>query len=279
MHRMGVINLESNAPNTFDEHDETTVQILAELAVIAIKQGRIRKATEDALASLGQPVHETRGGQSPLRNETYSLLKGYYGALSEGQRLAILRIQSAAEEQIRRAENIEYVVRAHQGAIEPNFQQEDLQAILGEAVNVFQFQADREKIGLHLKKNLPFPQVRLDKLLIECVFRNLIENALRFSKSGGSVEIFAEVQYPNVQIEVTDTGIGIPADKLNKVFGLFYKVPEHKTHSVRGTGIGLNLCKKFVKLHKGRIYVESQEGLGSIFRVSLPINPDAQTEQ
>jgi GAF domain-containing protein len=278
MHRMGVINLESNTLNAFDEHDESTVEILAELAVIAIKQGRIRKATEDALASLGQTVHETRGGQTPLRNETYSLLKGYYGALSQDQRLAILRIQNAVEEQIRRAENIEYVVRAHQGTIEPKFQQEDLQAILGEAVKVFRFQADNDNIGLHLKETPRPLKMRLDKLLIECVFRNLIENALRFCRRGDSVTITPETRYPGVQIEVRDTGIGIPAEKLNKVFGLFYQVPEHKTHTVRGTGIGLNLSKKFIELHGGWIDVESQEGKGSIFRVNLPINPAEQKE-
>jgi len=289
---IGVINLESEDPDSFDEHDEKTVQILAELAVIAIKQCRIREEKEETqhrlesesrnfVARLAKTVHEIRTPIAPLRNEIHSLLEGYYGEVNDRQTLALERIQNSAEAQIRLVENMGYVVRIHEGQIKPTFESVDLYEILQEAVDVFRFRADRDGIALTLERIAFQPgskpnlgPIRLDKRLIECVLRNLIENALRFNKKDGTVRVSPSRMTSEVVIEVADTGIGIPPAQLNKVFGLFYKVPEHSTTQVRGLGVGLSLCKTFVELHKGSITVESQEGSGSTFRIKLPLDPE-----
>ena len=102
--------------------------------------------------------------------------------------------------------------------------------------------------------------------------RNLVNNAIKFTPAKGSVTIDAARNGDWAEIEVSDTGVGISADRVARLFRLDEKTSTVGTFGETGTGLGLHLCKELVERQGGRIPVESTEGEGSIFRLSLPLH-------
>ena len=112
--------------------------------------------------------------------------------------------------------------------------------------------------------------VRADKNQILHVLNNLLDNAIKFNRKGGKIEIGAGKKDGSIQVCFKDTGIGIPQDKLSNVFGKIYQVDSGSTRRYGGVGVGLAIAKYIIESHKGRIWVESTAGEGSTFCFSIP---------
>jgi two-component system phosphate regulon sensor histidine kinase PhoR len=127
-----------------------------------------------------------------------------------------------------------------------------------------------ERAGLRLVVELPsdLPLVLADAERVRQVMTNLIHNSIKFTPSGGEVTISATMATNEVDISVRDTGVGIPADDLPRIFERFYKAS--RARSGGGTGLGLSIAKHIVQAHGGRIWAESVENRGSKFSFSLP---------
>ncbi|MEA3345019.1 MAG: ATP-binding protein [Chloroflexota bacterium] len=134
---------------------------------------------------------------------------------------------------------------------------------------VERLQPQAERAGLQLTVDLPgdLPPVLADAERIQQVVTNLVHNAIKFTPSGGMVMLSAESIGEEVVISVRDTGVGIPADDLPRIFERFYKAD--RARSGGGTGLGLAIAKHIVQAHDGRIWVESTEGQGSTFSFTL----------
>lgn len=116
--------------------------------------------------------------------------------------------------------------------------------------------------------------VYADFKMIDTVIRNLLSNALKFTDSGGVIEITAQTQADNVvELTIADTGIGMSQEMLSKLFRIDQKTLRPGTAGEKGTGLGLILCKEFVEKNQGSLQVESVEGQGTIFRLTLPMCP------
>ena len=130
---------------------------------------------------------------------------------------------------------------------------------------------------MQLDENLP--DVYMDPKRIEQVLTNLINNAIKFTDKYGKIFVKGRLESDKsdyIKISVTDTGCGIAADDLKKIFERLYQVkPEHNPNatstSAGGLGLGLNICKELVNLHEGNLTVESKVGTGSTFSFTLPI--------
>ena len=107
--------------------------------------------------------------------------------------------------------------------------------------------------------------------MIKTVLRNLVSNALKFTKPEGRVKIETKSIGNNVLFEVSDTGLGIESKHLSKLFRIDSNLSEIGTAGEKGTGLGLILCKEFVEKHGGKIWVESELGKGSNFKFTLPL--------
>lgn len=138
-----------------------------------------------------------------------------------------------------------------------------------------------EENGLEVTNLVPpdFAPFEADPSRLEQVITNLCFNALKFTSQGG-VTISVTDLGAEVQVSVADTGIGIPSEQLESIFGRFYQVDGSATRCYRGAGLGLTICKHIVEYHGGRIWAESAEGQGSTFHFILPKrhpNPEALT--
>ena len=114
------------------------------------------------------------------------------------------------------------------------------------------------------------PPVSADRDRIEQVLVNLLHNAVKFTPAGGSVTVSAVLSGDFVQVSISDTGVGISADDLPRIFERFYKAD--RARSGGGTGLGLAIAKHIVEAHGGRIWAQSAEGKGATFNFTLPYN-------
>jgi len=110
-----------------------------------------------------------------------------------------------------------------------------------------------------------------DEKAIETVLRNLIANAIKFTKPDGIIKLETEIKDDEIAISVSDSGIGMSTESINKLFKIEVHHTTVGTNNETGTGLGLLLCKEFVEKHGGKIWVESELGMGSKFSFTLPI--------
>jgi two-component system phosphate regulon sensor histidine kinase PhoR len=135
-----------------------------------------------------------------------------------------------------------------------------------------QFQPQARKAGITLTCSTPTPlMVMASPDLMEQVLVNLVDNAIKYTPSGGQVEVTAEAQEEQVVVHVTDTGIGILSQDLPRIFERFYRVDKARSRQSGGTGLGLSIVKHIVEMHGGKVTVQSEYGQGSVFSFSLPL--------
>ena len=130
-------------------------------------------------------------------------------------------------------------------------------------------QADRAELSLAVDIPSGITRALADKERVEQVLVNLLHNAIKFTHSGGRINCVAKIEGDDILVSVVDTGIGIPADDLPRIFERFYKADKARTGG--GTGLGLAIAKHIVEAHDGRIWAESIEGKGSTFTFTLPV--------
>ena len=106
-------------------------------------------------------------------------------------------------------------------------------------------------------------EIYVDPELITQVLVNLIDNAIKYTESGGTISVLFQTKEDNIIFQIKDMGIGIPKQELERIFERFYRVDTDSTNKVKGTGLGLSIAKHIVLQHDGRIWVESEVGKGT----------------
>ncbi|MBN1187534.1 MAG: CHASE domain-containing protein [Bacteroidales bacterium] len=154
----------------------------------------------------------------------------------------------------------------------------DMVACINKVTLMFDYIARQKSITI---KNV-LPQsafVFADNSMISTVLRNLISNAIKFTRPGGEIIVSAMEKQNQIIFSITDSGVGISKNSIEKLFRIDQNYSTTGTNKETGTGLGLILCKDFVEKNKGKIWVESEEGKGSIFYFTLPYNADQQEKK
>jgi signal transduction histidine kinase len=147
----------------------------------------------------------------------------------------------------------------------------ELDAILHRVVDDMINQAEIKGLDLKLRIGGRLPAVEGDEQQLGQAFTNLVENAIKFTPSGGCITVRAETNQKDVLIRVVDTGIGISPEEQGRVFERFYRGRHHGMEHASGSGLGLSLVKAVIDSHKGSIVLESEPGQGTTFFVRLPV--------
>ena len=167
------------------------------------------------------------------------------------------------------------VSRIQSGRVEFDHQEMDLAHLAREVVERMQTTTTNHSLQVRAADTAP---IVADRDHLEQVLNNLIANAVKYSPDGGTVTVTVGSEGDEVALSVSDTGIGIPAEELTSVFGLFYRSPDRRARDVGGMGLGLYISKEIVDRHGGRIWAESTVGKGTTFHVRLPREAPAQPE-
>ncbi len=147
-------------------------------------------------------------------------------------------------------------------------------SVVKEIILSFHSLAERKNISFNYNCNDDEIIAYLDKDKIDKIITNVLSNAFKFTPEGGKVEVEINKSAKFAKIIITDTGVGIPQNHIDKIFNRFYQVDGSHNREQKGTGIGLALTKELVELHKGKIEVESEEGKGSKFRMIFPLGKE-----
>ncbi|KAF5433133.1 Signal transduction histidine kinase [Candidatus Methanophagaceae archaeon] len=161
------------------------------------------------------------------------------------------------------------LARVESGRLKLKFVSVALDAVIADSIEIVKPAADEKDITLDVKLPAGLASVKGDSEKLTQVVINLIFNAIKFTPMHGRITLKAKETDGQVEVEVCDTGIGIPAEDLDKVFDKFYQVDSTLTRETGGTGLGLAICKGLIEAHNGRIWTESELGKGSTFRFTL----------
>ena len=249
------------------------------------------KALGTALNSMKQQVQTTQQGQRDfLANVSHELktpltsIQGFAQAMLDGavntpdgiQRSAGI-IYSESDRMRRLVEGLLDLARLDAGLRALNRISLDLRAVLAGAADKFSLRAKEKNITLLTELPASLPAMTGDPDRLAQVFTNLLDNALKHTPAGGKVTLAAAAMAGAVEVSVSDTGPGIPAEDLSRLFERFYQVDKSRARQA-GVGLGLTISKEIVEAHGGSLRAESVVGLGSRFVVRLPLlRPDDTT--
>lgn len=163
--------------------------------------------------------------------------------------------------------------RIEAGRIEGRFSLVDIGVLTAELASVFRSAIEQAGMQLVIRTGEIKGPVYVDIDMWERIILNLVSNAFKYSE-GGQIDIEVKQTDHEVQVLVSDTGIGIAADQLDKIFNRFYRIENTRGRSQEGTGIGLAMVKELVRLHHGTIQVGSEQGKGSTFTVAIPMGKE-----
>lgn len=161
--------------------------------------------------------------------------------------------------------------RAHTGRMIFNPEYFELVDLVQENIKLLESSALEKSITIVQELPARTP-VFADKAMINTILRNLISNALKFTRPGGTISVSLEMKPQKITVSVKDNGVGIPANMINKLFRIDENFSTSGTNKEKGTGLGLIICKEFIDKHEGQIWAESEEGKGSIFSFTLPVS-------
>lgn len=166
------------------------------------------------------------------------------------------------------ANNLLDMARLQAGNIVLNRQWQPLEEVVGGALSGLSARLENHPVKVNLPHNLPL--VRIDSLLLERVFVNLLENAVKYTPPGTAVEVSAKAGKDEMVVSVADSGPGIPAGEENLIFEKFHRVDQEGNQG--GAGLGLTICRSIVEAHGGRIWAGNQPGGGAVFQFTLPLS-------
>jgi signal transduction histidine kinase len=228
---------------------------------------QLEKKEKSRKQLLADVAHELRNPLSIVQGNLEAWLDGVITPTPE-------QIASVYDETIllnRLITDLRELSLAEAGQLKLNLETADLNALIIAEISVFQARCQEKQVLLHAEIADDLPAVSIDRDRIRQVLHNLLENALRFTSAQGNVTVQAEVSDNNsVLISVSDSGSGIDTADLPYVFDHFYKADKSRQRIHGSAGIGLALVKKYVELHGGQVWVESEAGKGSKFSFTIP---------
>ena len=261
-------NLKERLPE-MDTGDE-----LAKLALALNRMiDRLREAFEQNRRFLADASHELRTPLTALRGELESVLEGSHEPQTRD------RIGSALEEVNRLAKIVETlfaISRLEAGEGQRESKPFDLAQMAANAADQMALLAEDKGVSVACEVDEDVT-VEGDQARLKQVVVNLLDNAIKYTPSGGSVRLNVHARDQKAIMEVIDTGIGIPATALPHVFERFFRVDEARSRQIDGAGLGLAIVKSICTAHGGRVEVDSVENHGSRFRVELPLSGRSQT--
>lgn len=285
---IGVLELINKVEGKFDEEDLTVVETLAQSAAVTIENARLVRdlrahalELEKAYAELKEAdqlksemvqnvSHELRAPLTFIMGYIELLMSNDFGQMTDDQQKAMDVVHRKCVLLNKIVNDIVTLQKLEIAGL--NLQAVSLNTLLTQTLQAAQFSAQEAQQTLITDMPDREIQVTADDQRLSQVLDNLVNNAIKFSKPGGTITLRLRDERSFVRIEVQDMGIGVPADKLEKIFDRFFQADGSSTRRYGGVGLGLAICKSILTAHGGKIWAESEVGKGSRFIFTLPRN-------
>jgi signal transduction histidine kinase len=275
---LGVLIL-GRKERSFTPSDSEFSTVLAGQASIALENARLFSEIQEAYEELRMldhmksefiniAAHELRtplailmGYGTLLEDESSGLQRDYVANIMRNA----MRLRSLIDDML----SLQYL---ESGVASLTRDRLSLQLVLEEIIQDMSLMIEEKKLKIQIQIPEDFPPIVTDSQKLDLIIMNLFHNAIKFTPAEGAVTFDARIEGDRAVMSVSDTGIGIPADKLNRVFDRFYQVEQSLTREYGGIGLGLAITKGMVEVCGGDIWVESKEGEGTTFTFTLPVD-------
>lgn len=253
------------------ELEDTNRGVVALYAEIEEKAERIRKADEMKSRFLSNTSHELRTPLSSIRALAQLLLDRMDGELSVEQERQIMFIATAANDLSNLVNDLLDLAKIEAGKVNIDIAPIEVANLFGALKGMLRPLAQNPAVALHFIDPLPPVVFDSDEAKVTLILRNFVSNALKFTEAGAvTVQLVPQPDPQRLRFEVSDTGIGIADSHLQLIFEEFSQIEHPLQRGVKGTGLGLPLCRKFACLLGGEVEVRSTPGTGSVFSLILP---------
>ena len=252
------------------ETEVTVVPVANEYLVVIHDVSQLRKLEQIRVDFVANVSHELRTPLTSIQGYAETLLNGTLSDAEMSQRF-VAKILQQSSQLSQLISDLLDLSRLESGAIELKLTPCKMTEFQEPIVNLFGPAFDEFDMTFEWRIPDDLPNPLVDKLLIEQVFVNLIDNAIKYTPSGGIITVSSETNESEVIVYVSDTGIGITSDALPRIFERFYRVDKGRSREIGGTGLGLSITKHILLQHGGRIWAESVFGKGSVFKFALPL--------
>jgi signal transduction histidine kinase len=283
-HIVGSLLVSRNEPGEFPTQTIELLRTYASQSALAIQNARLYKELEaktrqleaanrhkdEFLASMS---HELRTPLNAVIGFSEVLIEKMFGDINAKQEEYLHDILASGRHLLSLINDILDLAKIEAGRMDLDLEDFDVAQAIDNAVVLVRERATRKGLTLDTRLDRELGSLRGDQRKVKQVLLNLLSNAVKFTPEGGRIEVRAQRLDGQMEVSVTDTGIGIAAEDLEAVFEEFRQVGTDYAKKHEGTGLGLTLSRKFVELHGGRIWVKSQPGQGSTFAFTLPVRP------
>jgi PAS domain S-box-containing protein len=272
---LGTVTLVADARGAeYDEEDLAVAEELARRAAIAIDNARLYREAQEANRAkadfLAVMSHELRTPLNAIMGYSDLLDAEISGPVLPKQRRQLSRIRASARHLLQLIEEILAFARMEEGGEEVLLEEVDAAELTRDAIAAVEPMATAKGLELIVKAEASLA-LRTDTSKVRQILVNLLSNAIKFTEEG-SVTLTTEAGQGSLVFTITDTGIGISEEQLERIFEPFWQAERPTTRRVGGTGLGLSVSRRFARLLGGDIQAESTPGQGARFRVELPVS-------
>ncbi len=244
-------------------------------SAISLREANEKLKQLDSLKSTFLMIasHELKTPLTSIKGYLSLVLSGQAGPLNERQKEFLTHLMHATERLHRLVIDLLNLSKIESGQMSFNPEPVEMEDLLRKEIFTFQAMAKNKSIDLQLKIENDLATVSCDKDKMSEIIENMVSNAIKYTPVKGRVEVRAKRLAEQLQLEVEDTGIGIPLEKQDRIFEPFQRF--HKKDSATNedsTGLGLSLTKKLIEMHEGSITLKSETGKGTIFTLLIPLN-------
>ena len=282
---LGVFDLQADTADYFSPEDASIFTTLAAQIAVALQNARLyaeqaatltqlRELDKLKSSFLANMSHELRTPLNSILGFTDVMLEGLDGPLTEFMDNDLRLIQKNGRHLLHLINDVLDMAKIESGRMNLNPERFKVHDVLDEVRNITSTLASEKNLSLFITEDSDQElEIYADSSRLRQVLINLVNNAIKFTERGKISISARSIEDAKVLIKVTDTGIGIPQDKLEAIFDEFTQVDTSTTRKVGGTGLGLPISRKLVEMHGGRLWAESNgvSGEGSVFFVELPV--------
>ena len=269
---------------TNEEHQASYTQLQATAAELQETQNKLKEnydilkemntelqqANEVKNKFLSIMSHELRTPLTVINGYLSLILEKNFGEPSPELKEIMRVIKDQAKNQLTLIEDLLDLTRIESGEFRLYRQPCDAAELVRKIAESYLPTVDEEEIHIDLDLEQDLPEVHWDQQKIVQVFQNLIDNAIKFTPAGGHISISARSKSDFIELRVSDNGVGIPEDRIDRIFDRFFQVDSTSTRQYGGSGLGLSIVREIVQAHRGRIFVESEVGEGTTFMLLMP---------
>ena len=291
---VGTLNLASTVPAAFTDEHASIAQEIGNTLALALHNAQLVESLQQELAAreraegaliaehtrvvqlknefMATMSHELRTPLAAVLGHTELLLEQIYGPLTPRQLTALERITRSGQNLLTLINDILDYTKLEAGAIALSPGPLDLPSLCHDTLQLVAEPARARQVALSLRLDPAVTRLTADAQRLQQILVNLLANAVKFSHLGGRVElaVLGDAARQQVRLEVRDSGIGIAAADLGRLFQPFTQLDSRLSRQYEGTGLGLALVRRLAEAHGGSVAVESELGVGSTFRVTLP---------